>query len=161
MKMTYIKTPLNKYTFSVKPIRDWVESRSKGKVLNLFAGKTKLNLDEFRVDQDETMLADWYGDAYEYVKQCKDKYDTILLDPPYAYRKSIEMYNGHKASKLNEIKDMIPNILNKDGIVITFGYQSVSMGKTRGFSQQEILLLSHGGAIHDTIAVIENSFNKH
>jgi len=71
------------------------------------------------------------------------------------------MYNGHKASKLNEIKDMIPNILNKDGIVITFGYQSVSMGKTRGFSQQEILLLSHGGAIHDTIAVIENSFNKH
>lgn len=155
MIFTYIKTPLNKYTFSIKPIRDWVENRSKGRVCNLFAGKTKLNLDEFRIDKDKTMLADWYGDAYDYVKQCKEKYDTILLDPPYAYRKSIEMYNGHKASKFNEIKDIIPKLLNKDGIVITFGYQSVSMGKKRGFRQHEILLLSHGGAIHDTIAVVE------
>ena len=45
--------------------------------------------------------------------------------------------------------------LNKDGIVITFGYHSVSMGNKRGFTQKKILLLSHGGAIHDTIAIIE------
>jgi hypothetical protein len=67
----------------------------------------------------------------------------------------MEMYNGHKASKFNQTKDLIPNILNKDGVVITFGYHSVSMGKKRGFEQKEILLISHGGAIHDTIAVIE------
>ena len=55
----------------------------------------------------------------------------------------------------NEIKDMIFKILNKEGIVITFGYHSVSMGKTRGFIQDKVLLMSHGGAIHDTIAVVE------
>ena len=150
-----MKTPLNKYTFSIKPIREWVERNSKGLVLNLFAGKIKLNLDETRVDVDKTMKADFYMDAYAFVKQHHGKFDTIILDPPYAYRKSMEMYNGHKASKFNQIKDLIPKILNKNGIVITFGYHSVSMGKKRGFKQEKILLLSHGGAIHDTIAIIE------
>jgi len=154
--MEYFKTPLNKYTFSIKPIRNWVEKNSKGKVLNLFAGKTKLNLDEYRVDADKTMNADIYMDAYDFIKNCTLKFDTIILDPPYAYRKSMEMYNGHKASRFNMIKDLIPNILNKNGIVITFGYHSVSMGNKRGFKQEKILLMSHGGAIHDTIAIIES-----
>lgn len=43
----HIRCPLNRYTFSVKPIRHWVESVCKGKVLNLFAGPTKLNIDEY------------------------------------------------------------------------------------------------------------------
>ena len=72
----------------------------------------------------------------------------------------MEMYNGHKASRLNMIKDLIPKVLNKNGIVITFGYHSVSMGKTRGFIQDKILLMSHGGAIHDTIAIIERLNEK-
>ena len=97
-----------------------------------------------------------FGDCIENLKSMKDNsIDLIILDPPYAYRKSMEMYNGHKASKFNMIKDSIHKILNKNGIVITFGYHSVSMGKSRGFVQEKVLLLSHGGAIHDTIAVIE------
>ena len=124
--------------------------------LNLFAGKTKLKLNEFRVDADRTMVADYYGDALDYVKSCRKKYDTIILDPPYAYRKSMEMYNGHKASRLNQIKDLLPKILKKGGKVITCGYPSVSMGKSRGFTQDKILLISHGGAIHDTIFTVES-----
>ena len=155
MKLEYLKTPLHKYTFSIRPIREWVEENSGGRVLNLFAGKTKLNLDELRIDMDETMNADIYMEAYEYIKSCKEKFDTIILDPPYAYRKSMEMYNGHKASKLNMIKDLLSALLSENGRVITFGYHSVSMGKRRGFKQTKILLMSHGGAIHDTIATIE------
>jgi 23S rRNA G2445 N2-methylase RlmL len=155
MIIEYLKTPLHKYTFSVKPIRSWVENNSNGKILNLFAGKTKLNLNEFRVDSDKTMIADSYMDAYDFVKQCKDKFDTIILDPPYAYRKSMEMYNGHKASRFNQIKDLLKKLLNRNGKVITFGYHSVSMGKKRGFYQDKLLIMSHGGAIHDTLAIIE------
>lgn len=160
IQFEYLKTPLHKYTFSIRPIREWVEKNAKGKVLNLFAGKTKLALPEVRVDADPTMTADHYMDAYDFVKQCADKFDTIILDPPYAYRKSMEMYNGHKASRFNMIKDLISGILNDDGIVITFGYHSVSMGKNRGFKQDKILLMSHGGAIHDTIATIESKEKK-
>ena len=156
MKFTYLKTPLNRYTFSNSTIRKWVEFYAEDPVLNLFAGKTKLNLNEVRNDLDPLMPADFHKDALEFCKTWNGpKFGTILLDPPYAYRKSMEMYNGNVSSPFNALKNEITRILIDTGIVITFGYHSVSMGEKRGFKQEHILLLSHGGAIHDTIAVIE------
>lgn len=61
----YIKCPLHRYTFSVKPIREWTERNCEGKTLNLFAGKTKLNIDEVRNDLDAVALADFRIDALE------------------------------------------------------------------------------------------------
>ncbi len=152
----YIKCPLHKYTFSIKPIREWVENNCHGKVLNLFCGYTKLNIDEVRNDIDLDALADYHLDGLDFVKNWNgDKFDTIILDPPYAIRKSMELYKGNICSKFKQIKDEIPHILNKNGKVITFGYQSVSMGKTRNFKLDKICIFSHGGAIHDTLACVE------
>jgi hypothetical protein len=156
MKFTYLKTSLNRYTFSNTKIRSWVEHYAEGRVLNLFAGKTLLNCDEVRNDLDPTMNADYHLDALQFCNAWNGtKFNTVLLDPPFAYRKSMEMYNGVISSPFRRIKDSILDILTENGIVITFGYHSVVMGKRRGFKQEHILLLSHGGAIHDTIAVIE------
>lgn len=156
MKFDYIKCPLNKYTFKIKPIRDWVEGNCEGRVLNLFAGYTKLSVDEVRNDLDPEALADYRVDALELVRTWSgEKFDTVLLDPPYAYRKSMEMYKGIKCSPFKQLKDEIPRILNDNGLVITFGYQSNVMGKGRGFELDRIALFSHGGAIHDTIACVE------
>ena len=47
-ELTLIKTNLKRYTFESPKIKKWVENNSSGKVLNLFAGKTNLNLDEVR-----------------------------------------------------------------------------------------------------------------
>jgi tRNA G10 N-methylase Trm11 len=152
----YIKCPLNRYTFAKKPIRQWVENNCHGKTLNLFAGKTKLNVDEVRNDLDIEALADYRKDALQFLKEWNgNKFNTILLDPPYAYRKSMEMYKGIRCSPFKQLKDEIPRVLHKGGIVITFGYHSNVMGKNRGFTIQRIALFSHGGAIHDTIATIE------
>ena len=68
IKFTHIKTPLHRYTFDVKPIREWVEHNCIGKTLNLFAGKTKLNIDEIRNDLDEEAIADYRMDALEFVE---------------------------------------------------------------------------------------------
>lgn len=156
IEFDYIKCPLNRYTFSVAPIRAWVEKYCEGRTLNLFAGKTKLSINEIRNDLDGEMLADFRLDALELVQEWgDDKFNTVLLDPPYAYRKSMEMYKGIVASPFRQLKDAIPSVLTKDGIVITFGYHSVVMGEGRGFKVERICLFSHGGAIHDTIATIE------
>ena len=161
MKFTYMKTPLNRYTFSNKRILNWVEQNLEGLVLNLFAGKTPLSCKEIRNDVNEKMPADYHKDALEFVKNWKGKnFNTVLLDPPYSYRKSMEMYEGKITSPFNALKNNIPNILEKNGIVITFGYHSVSMGKKRGFLQEHLLVMSHGGAIHDTIAIIEKQNNN-
>lgn len=47
---SYLMQPLNRWTFRAPKIRLWVEDHCRGSVLNLFAGKTVLNVDEFRVD---------------------------------------------------------------------------------------------------------------
>lgn len=156
MNFDYIKCPLNRYTFSVRPMKEWVETNCEGKTLNLFAGKTKLLVNEIRNDLDSDMLADYHLDALAFVLNWNgEKFDTVLLDPPYAYRKSMEMYKGIIASPFRQLKDAIPDILKDNGIVITFGYHSTVMGTGRGFKVERICLFSHGGAIHDTIATIE------
>ena len=159
-KFTYMRTPLYRYTFRNRKVKEWVEDHVEGFVLNLFAGEVLLQCREIRNDIREEMPADYHMDALEFVKQwsegCKGpKFGTIILDPPYAYRKSMEMYDGAVSSPFNQIKNHIKDIITPNGIVITFGYHSNVMGKKRGYEQEHILLMSHGGAIHDTIAVIE------
>jgi hypothetical protein len=156
IKFTYLKTPLNKFTFKSKKILGWVVDNCEGKVLNLFAGETPLGIAEVRNDIREEMNADYHMDALEFVEKWDTSpFDTIILDPPYAYRKSMELYDGAVSSQFNRLKDAIVPILSDTGIVITFGYHSNVMGSGRGFKQEHICLMSHGGAIHDTIATIE------
>lgn len=155
-KLTLIRTNLRRYTFESPKIKEWVEKRSKGKVLNLFSGKTKLNLDEVRNDLDKEMVADYNKDALDFVLEWKgEKFDTIILDPPYSYRKSIEMYKGNLNSRFKLIADEIPRILNEDGVVVSFGYHSTFMGNLRKFELKELCVFAHGGAQHCTIGIIE------
>lgn len=142
-------------------MREWVESRCLGYTLNLFCGPTKLNIHEWRNDLDPEVECQSHMDALECVQNSgKQLFETILLDPPYSYRKSMEMYGGRKSSTFNQVKDEIPRILKPNGRVITFGYHSISMGKSRGFEVVEIAIFSHGGAIHDTIATVEMKINE-
>jgi len=152
----HIRCPLHRYTFSVKAIRHWVEQTCEGRVLNLFAGSTKLALDETRNDLDPDMPADYHLDALAFLRGWSGgKFNTILLDPPYAYRKSMELYKGMICSPFRQLKDALPDCLEPGGLVITFGYHSVVMGRNRNFLVERLALFSHGGAIHDTIAGVE------
>lgn len=152
----HIRCPLNRYTFSVGPIREWVERCCEGRVLNLFAGKVTLKVNEIRNDLDPDMPADYRLDALEFLKTWSgERFNTILLDPPYAYRKSMEMYKGIICSPFRQLKDEVPRCLYPGGKVITFGYHSIVMGGGRQFRLEKVALFCHGGAIHDTIASVE------
>lgn len=134
MRFYYLKTPLNKYTFKMPKIGEWVESTVEGRCLNLFAGETKLDINEIRNDIRKEMNADYNLDALDFCRRwVGPKFNTVILDPPYSYRKSMEMYDGKVMSPFNALKDAILNIITDNAIVITFGYHSVSMGQKRGF----------------------------
>jgi len=156
-KLELINTNLRRYTFDSPKIKKWVESNSSGKCLNLFAGKNKLEIDEIRNDIDKTMIAEFHKDAVDFVKDWKGrKFNTIILDPPYAYRKSMEMYNGNYSSRFKQLADEIPRILSEDGKVISFGYHSTFLGKKRGFILNKLCIFAHGGSQHCTIGIIES-----
>lgn len=155
-KLTLIRTNLRRYTFESPKIKTWIENRSNGMVLNLFAGKTKLNLNEVRNDLDKNMPVDYNMEALDFVRFWKgDLFDTVILDPPYSYRKSMEMYKGNRNSRFKLIADEIQNIIKPDSRIISFGYHSSFMGNVRGFYLEELCVFAHGGAQHCTISIVE------
>lgn len=159
MELVHLRTTLNKYTFKSKKIREWVEQHCSGRTLNLFAGQTKLDVNEYRNDIRPDMPADSHKDALMFVLEwsveTQGKFNTIILDPPYSYRKAMELYDGAMSSTFNAVKDSLSKVLAPNGKVITCGYHSVSMGKCRDFTVESVCIISHGGAIHDTIISVE------
>lgn len=162
---TYLRQPLKRYTFMVNGIKSWVESYCRGqRVLNLFAGPTRLeDCVEVTNDLNMDISTTYHMDALECIKLLADKcetFDVVLLDPPYSYRKSMEMYNGNQNSRFKQILDIVPKILKDTGKVITFGYHSRVMSGRRGFRIYDLCIISHGGAQHDTLASVEVRLNK-
>ena len=155
MNFTYLAQPPKKWTFEQPKLRQWIETQCEGKVLNLFAGKVLLDVDEFRVDIDPQNPADHHGDAYQFLQETGEKFDTIILDPPYNLRKSREKYHGNWIGSFTKIKNLLPRVLNPNGIVITLGYDSVGMAKVRGFTKEAICLICHNGDHNDTIVLKE------
>ena len=88
--------------------------------------------------------------------------NRVLFDPPYSPRQLKECYDSQgmvlhdtKSSVWKSWKDEIARITNYGGIVISFGWSTNGIGKTRGFEIIEILLVAHGGNHNDTICVVE------
>jgi len=160
MKFTYLTQPPKKFTFEQPQLKKWTERNCKGKVLNLFAGKTTLLADEFRVDMNREMKANWYGDAFEFVMTTDMKFDTVILDPPYNLRKSREKYKGKYMGSYTKIKNELHRILNEGARVISYGYDTVGMGKSRGFEKTEVCVVCHNGDHNDTLCLIEDMMNK-
>jgi len=157
---TYLYQPPNRYTFQAPKTKSWVESWCRGKVLNLFAGKTKLNVDEYRVDIDTNMPADIYMDAYEFVSTTDMKFDTVILDPPWNIRKSREKYEGRYIGSLTKLKNILPRVLKDYAKVISVGYDSVGMSLSRGFVKLALCLVCHSGDYNDSILLVEQYIPK-
>ena len=155
LDFTYLAQPPKRWTFEQPKLREWVERWCEETVLNLFAGKTWLDVDEYRVDISEEYEPDSIIDAYEFVTTTRLKFDTIILDPPYNIRKAREKYEGRWIGKLTKIKNKLSRILLPYGRVISLGYDSVGMSKSRGFRKIAICLVCHGGDHNDTIALVE------
>lgn len=155
MNFTYLYQPPRKWTFEQPKLKEWVESWCRGNVLNLFAGKTRLNINEFRVDISNEFEPDFVGDAYSFVLNTTQKFDTVILDPPYNIRKAKEKYNGKYVGNYKRIKDKLLRVLKQNSRIISLTNDSVGMSKSRGFRKIAICLICHSGEHNDTIGVVE------
>jgi hypothetical protein len=164
MEMTYLSQPPKRYTFEQPKLKKWVEGFCHGHILNLFAGKVILdNSDgtflEYRNDIDPDMPATFHRDAFDLVAGWKmipmSPVQVVILDPPYNIRKAREKYEGRWIGKLTKIKNILPSILARHGYVISLGYDTVGMSKSRGFEKIAVCVVCHGGDHNDTLVVVE------
>ena len=158
---TYLNQPANRWTFKMPKVRRWVEQWARGKVLNLFAGMTVLDLDEIRVDISPDAICHHEADANDFVRAWADSpFDTVILDPPYNWRKAKEKYGGKMIGRYPQLKDDLLRIIAPGARVISFGWDSVGMSKVRGFDKVAIALVCHNGDHRDTVGLVEERISR-
>lgn len=163
----------NMDTFSVGPIGAFVQR---------YLAESKCSIDPFARNKSWATLtndlnpetsAQCHMDAEEFLGTLAEKKvqaDLILFDPPYSPRQISECYkqvgrevgmkDTQSALLYKRVRRAILPILSPNGIVLSFGWNSVGMGKGNGFEQIEIMLCCHGGAHNDTICLAERRIIK-
>lgn len=68
-ELEFIKTNLRRRTFEAPKMKKWVEDNSYGYVLNIFAGSTRLDLNEVRNDSDSEADAEYCMDAVDFARE--------------------------------------------------------------------------------------------
>lgn len=153
------------WTFTIKPIKELLSKEVNGGVwVDPFCGNNSPATHRNDLNT-ENKFAQTHLDALEFLKSLPDNYaDGILLDPPYSLRQVSEHYKkaGIKitgwhtsAGWSSTLKNEAARILKTGGKAICFGWNSMGLGKNRGFEMKEILLVPHGGNKNDTICTIE------
>ncbi len=162
MKITRVWAMPNKWTFTIKPIAELLAryvGDGKGWI-DPFAGENSPA--EFTNDLNPDRTATHHLEAADFLKQLNgNEYNGILFDPPYSLRQVKELYDGIgkpiTGLELNfgNLRNLIDKIIIPGGIAVSFGWNSIGMGKTHGFEIIEILLVCHGRAHNDTIVTVE------
>ena len=153
----------NHLTFQIAPIAQlFNEEVHDGLWIDPFARDSKVASITNDINPETT--ADHHMDALEFLRTFDDKsVDGVLFDPPYSLRQVKECYDeigrsltDHESKHFFEdLKDEISRITKSKGRVISFGWNSGGVGKTRGFTLERVLLVPHGGIHNDTIVTVE------
>lgn len=160
----------NRKTFSIKPIKKLIlEELPRSKMtIDPFAGASKIA--SITNDIDPQYDTDHHLDALDFLKTFDiESVEGLLFDPPYSVRQVSEVYRKlgrtvnmetTQSSFWSKLKDEVARIMCTGGTVISFGWNSMGIGKTRGFKIRRILLVPHGGPHNDTICVVETKIQS-
>lgn len=155
----------SKWTFTIMPIKHLIHRyiNDDGRLwIDPFSGTSRIA--KISNDINPIHSANTTGTAIDFIKSLNGEYDGVLFDPPYSPRQIKEVYESAdiknsfentQASFWSIPKDLIAPKIKRNGIAISFGWNSGGFGKNRGFELIEILLVPHGGAHNDTIVTVE------
>ena len=135
----------NHKTFQIKPIK-------------------QLILEELGESYTDVFPHPYDRDALEMLREKNsNSISELAFDPVYSLRQLKEMYEN-KGNSLTQhetqyywkdLRDEIARVVKVGGKTISFGWNSIGIGKTRGFEIMRILLVCHGGHHNDTICTVE------
>lgn len=164
MRIERIWAMPNKWTFTIKPIKELlVDEVNEGLWCDPFAGKHSPA--QVTNDLNESNTTTHHLDALDFLqKQESEKYDGVLYDPPYSITQAKQCYDGFGKDMFVEVtrmdywsrcKNEMKRILKTNGKVICFGWNTMGLGKNRGFEMSRILIVPHGGSRNDTLVTVE------
>ncbi len=160
-------------TFDIEPIKGFVQK---------YLLKSKVSVDPFARnnrlathlnDINPNTRAEHHMEAEDFLKMLHGKEvtaDLLLFDPPYSPRQMKECYNsfgremqledGQTARLKKMWRETALPILSSDAVVLSFGWNTVGMGKENGFEPIEIVIVDHGGDHNATLCLAEKRLPK-
>ncbi len=161
----------NPDTFSIKPIREFIEKAfaekiyGSKKICDPFVRNSPFKTICVSNDLDPDIEANFHLDALDFLRAQKtSSFDFVLFDPPYSPRQVSECYKKSgrtvnmqttQASFWSNIKKEVSRIVKPGGCVLSFGWNSGGIGKKYGFHIDAVRIVAHGGWHNDTICVKE------
>lgn len=154
----------SKWTFQVKPIKDLLKKYNVGDGwIDPFCGE--LSPAEYRNDLNPNNTHAQYNmEALDFLLVKNWNISGAIFDPPYSLTQVSRSYNdiGLKfKSKENptggfpKVKSRIAQLLSRDQYCISFGWNTVGLGKKNGMEIVEVLIVCHGGNRNDTLVTVE------
>ena len=155
----------NKWTFTIKPIRELLNEEIKGGIyVDPFAGMNSPA--QITNDLNPTTKSMYHLDALSFLTTLQtDSADGVLFDPPYSITQAAVCYQNYGKDKLKvnvanmgywaACKNEVARIVKNTGKVISFGWSTNAIGLKRGFTMTRILIVAHGGSKNDTLVTVE------
>lgn len=154
-------------TFDIPPIGEFVKSYLRNSKVSVdpFARNKRWATHTNDLNTDTAAEHHMYADKF--LRMLVDdnvKADLVIFDPPYSLRQAKEVYEKYgewnmkdtqSVGRWTQERDLIYDLLEPGGFVLSFGWNSQGMGLNHDCSIEEILLVCHGGAHNDTICMAE------
>lgn len=158
----------NKFTFSIPPILKLVEKYVGNGIgwADPFAATSKLA--EFRNDLNPEHAQPSQIEATKFLESLQGPLNGVIFDPPYSLGEVHRSYKDFGISFKDRenptggyprARDQIARLIIRGGICLSFGWNTVGMGKKRGFEIIEILIVSHGGNRNDTLCTVDQKIS--
>lgn len=163
----------NSETFTVRPIGEFVRKYLASSTVSVDPFARNKTWFTYTNDLNPATDAQYHMDAEAFLHSMKDKgisADLGIFDPPYSPRQISECYKSiglavgmtetQNGRLYKRVRDALDTLIAPGGIVLSFGWQSAGMGKSRGYEILEIALVNHGGGHNDTICLAERKMEK-
>jgi hypothetical protein len=158
----------NAETFSVGPTGEFVQRYLRSSRVSVDPFARNKRWATHTNDLNPATAAEHHMDAEAFCQMLAERRvraDLGIFDPPYSPRQIAECYKSvgrevgmketQNAALYKRVRDALDVLIEPGGIVLSFGWNSAGMGKGRGYSQVEILLVNHGGGHNDTLCLAE------
>lgn len=155
----------NKWTFRIPAISAlidrYVPEDGKGWA-EPFAGRSTRT--EWRNDLNPAHGQPFCKEALDFMAELPELDGGVLFDPPYSVTQVSRSYQEiglkfkgaeNPTGGFPKVRDLIAQKVKSGGYVLSFGWNTVGMGKVRGFRPVELLIVCHGGNHNDTLCKVE------
>ena len=153
-------------TFDCQPIGEFVQRYLSPAAISIDPFARNKRWATYTNDLNPETAAEHHLDALDFLAMLRERgvvADLAIVDPPYSYRQMQECYSGvgraitgrESQRFYGDLRDALMPLLAPRATVLSFGWNSIGMGKGRGFEMAELLLVCHGRAHNDTICIAE------